>query len=222
MYFEEPSIQDSLLHMIRRMTSNPTLRDDLLQEALIHFWLTESRRAGQTKSWYLQSCKFHLQHYLASGRSLDSNKRRGSQTAVEYGAGDQDDVFEQSDSGHSVITLVSTREIISLLSQQLLPHEKAVLHCLADGLGPREIGRRLNISHTMAIKHRCKIAQLLTRLESPRPRACSATLLSNHVKMSNGASLANKSQGSSKTSKRSDRKLCVKEPGPSPALRIAA
>src|SRR6266478_1658854 len=202
MYFEEPSIQDSLLHMIRRMTSNPTLRDDLLQEALIHFWLTESRRPGQTKSWYLQSCKFHLQHYLASGRSLDSNKRRASQTTVECGTEYQDDVFEQLDSGHSVITLVSTREIISLLSQQLLPHETAVLHCLADGLGPREIGRRLNISHTMAIKHRCKIAQLLTRLESPRPSPRSATNISNHVKVRNGASLVNKSQESFSVSQR--------------------
>jgi DNA-directed RNA polymerase specialized sigma24 family protein len=198
MYFEEPSIQDSLIHMIRRMTSNPTLRDDLLQEALIHFWLTESRRPGQTKSWYLQCCKFHLQHYLASGRSLDSNKRRAGQASVDSWADDQDDLFEQLDSGHSVVTLVSTREIISLLSQQLLPHEKAVLNCLADGLGPREIGRRLNISHTMAIKHRCKIAQLLTRLESPRPRPRSAMQVSNR----NGSSMASESRVSFASSRR--------------------
>jgi DNA-directed RNA polymerase specialized sigma24 family protein len=193
MYFEEPSIQDSLLQLIRRLTSNPTLRDDLLQEALIHFWLTESRRPGQTKSWYLQSCKFHMQHYLASGRSLDSNKRRGDQATVESWVDEHDDGFDQLDSGNSVITIVSTREIISLLSQQLLPHEKAVLHCLADGLGPREIGRRLNISHTMAIKHRCKIAQLLTRLESsPFPRSEAPIL--DRAKMRNGTSLVNKSQ----------------------------
>ena len=196
MYFEEPSIQDSLLQMIRRMTSNPTLREDLLQEASIHFWLTESRRPGQTRSWYLQSCKFHVQHYLASGRSLDSNKRRAGQATVESWSTEPEDVFDQLDSGHSVVTLVSTREIISLLSQHLLPHEKAVLHCLADGLGPREIGRRLNISHTMAIKHRCKIAQLLTRLESPRPHARSATNISNRAKMRNGTRFVNKSERS--------------------------
>jgi len=168
MHFEEPSIQESLLQLIRRMTTNPTLRDDLLQEALIHFWLTETRRPSQTKSWYLQSCKFHLQHYLASGRSLDSNKRRFNQATRSMDMEENDDLFEQPDSSQSVVTVVSTRELISLLSQELLPHEKAVLHCLADGLGPREIGRRLNISHTMAIKHRCKIAELLTRLETPR------------------------------------------------------
>ena len=175
MYFDEPSIRDSLLQLIRRMTSDTALRDDLLQEALIHFWLTETRRPSQTRSWYMQSCKFHIQHYLASGRSLDSNKRRFSQTTFEVDD-EESEAIELLDSGQSVVTVVSTRELISLLSKQLLPHEMAVLHCLADGLGPREIGRRLNISHTMAIKHRCKIAELLTRLEAPPlPRLSSLT-----------------------------------------------
>src|SRR5258708_33776191 len=46
MHFDEPSIQDSLLQMIRRMSGNPPLRDDLQQEGLIHFWLTKSPAPG--------------------------------------------------------------------------------------------------------------------------------------------------------------------------------
>jgi len=42
-----------------------------------------------------------------------------------------------------------------------------VLDCLADGLGVREIGRRLEMSHTMVIRHRSKIASLLLKLEGP-------------------------------------------------------
>src|SRR6185436_246604 len=79
-------------------------------------------------------------------------------------------LYEPSDSGESVFSNVCAREIISMLSHQLQPHENAVLECLADGLGPREIGRRLNISHTMVIKHRCKIASLLSRLERAQKR----------------------------------------------------
>src|SRR5437899_3102343 len=75
MYLDEPSMKDSLLRMTGRMTPNLALRQDLLQEALIHLWLTETRRPGQTKSWYLQSTRFHLQHHLASGCSVDSTKR---------------------------------------------------------------------------------------------------------------------------------------------------
>ena len=172
MFVDELSTKDSLARMVRRMTANFALREDLLQEALIHLWLTEARRPGQTKSWYLQSCKYHLLHYLASGRSVDSGKRRGGQLQSTFDLDDRDIFPDEIDSGNSVITWVSARDIISLLSPQLLPHEKAVLHCFADGLGPREIGRKLKMSHTMVIKHRRKIASLFTRLELPSlPRA---------------------------------------------------
>jgi DNA-binding NarL/FixJ family response regulator len=69
-----------------------------------------------------------------------------------------------TDNGDSVLSAVCARDLVAALSPQLEPPEKAVLDCLADGLGPREIGRRLNISHTMVIRHRCKIASLLNRL----------------------------------------------------------
>jgi DNA-directed RNA polymerase specialized sigma24 family protein len=166
MFVDEPSVRDCLSRMIRKMTANLALCQDLMQEALIHLWLTEARRPGQTHSWYLQSCKFHLLHYLASGRSIDSAKRRNGQlqerdTEEEIGFG------QQTDSGNTVVAWVSAREIISLLSERLPPQEKAVLGCLADGLGPREIGRKLRVSHTMVIKHRRKIASLLTHLETP-------------------------------------------------------
>src|SRR5690349_21572876 len=72
---EAPALRESLVQMIRRLTPNSSLREDLLQEAMIHLWRTETRRPGQTRSWYLQSCRFHLQHYLNCGRSIDSTKR---------------------------------------------------------------------------------------------------------------------------------------------------
>src|SRR5258708_37366966 len=76
---DELQTRESLVRMARRITSNVTLREDLLQEALIHLWLTERRRPGQTRSWYLQSCKYPLLHYLASGRRGDSTKRPAGQ-----------------------------------------------------------------------------------------------------------------------------------------------
>src|SRR6266568_6200152 len=168
MFVDELSARESLVRMVRRMTANSALREDLLQEALIHLWLTEARRPSQTKSWYLQSCKYHLLHYLASGRSVDSGKRRAGQLQPAGDFDEWDTVAEEADSGNSVLTWVSARDIIALLSPQLLPHEKAVLHCFADGLGPREIGRKLKMSHTMVIKHRRKIASLFNRLEFPK------------------------------------------------------
>jgi DNA-directed RNA polymerase specialized sigma24 family protein len=171
MFVDELSTRDSLVRMVRKLTANVALREDLLQEALIHLWLTETRRPGQTRSWYLQSCKYHLLHYLASGRSVDSGKRRAGQFYPSDDSDEWETISEKADSGNTVLNSVSARDIISLLSPQLLPHEKAVLHCFAEGLGPREIGRKLNMSHTMVIKHRRKIALLFHRLELPKNKS---------------------------------------------------
>jgi RNA polymerase sigma factor (sigma-70 family) len=165
MFVDQLTIRDSLVRMVRSMSSNVALREDLLQEALIHLWLSEANRPGQTRSWYLQSCKYHLLHYLASGRSIDSAKRRGSQMVATDGLeSEQQQLIDEGDTGNSVVNHVSARDIISQLTPRLQPREKDVLDCFADGLGPREIGRKLKMSHTMVIKHRRKIATLYARM----------------------------------------------------------
>jgi DNA-binding CsgD family transcriptional regulator len=107
-----------------------------------------------------------LQHYLSAGRSVDSAKRREGSLQITFDSETGEGFPEQADSGNSVTTNVSAREIITLLSSHLKPQEKAVLDCLAEGLGAREIGRELKISHTMVIRYRRRIACLLTKLES--------------------------------------------------------
>jgi len=160
-------LRESLARMVQRVTRDAALRQDLMQEALLHLWVIETKRPGQTLSWYLQSCRFHLQHYLASGKSVDSGKRRDGKLQFAFDSETGEGVPEQSDSGNSVIMSVSARELILLLSRHLKPQEKAVLDCLADGLGAREIGRELKISHTMVIRYRRRIATLLRRLDPP-------------------------------------------------------
>src|SRR5947208_12715438 len=123
MLVDEPSTREVLRRLIQKLASSPALWDDLLQEALIHLWMIEARRPGQTKSWYLQSCKYHLLHYLASGRSVDSAKRHAGQIPPGRDAEGRDEFFEQVDSGNTVLNWVSARDIISSLSPQLLPRE---------------------------------------------------------------------------------------------------
>src|SRR6266446_6417643 len=105
---DQPALRESLIRMIHGVTRDAALRQDLMQEALVHLWLIETRRPGQTKSWYLQSCKFHLQHYLASGRSVDSGKRRRGQLELASEAEEWRVFPEQADSGDSVLTVVWT------------------------------------------------------------------------------------------------------------------
>ena len=178
-------MRDSLRQMIRRMTPNASLRDDLLQEAMVHLWLTESRRPDQTRSWYLQSCRFHLQHYLSCGRSIDSAKRWRDQLPLEDHTEEDHVPTQGGDGENSILTSVSAREIMSLLAPQLSVQERAVLDCLADGWGPREIGRKLGLSHTMVIRHRRKIASLFIRLELA-PKSPPQARFTNGTSRSNG------------------------------------
>ena len=142
------------------MTTNSALREDLMQEALVHLWRVETERPGQTRSWYWQSCRFHLQHYLASGRSVDSAKRGAGQVPFFLNGDDDCDVLGHTEPETAILGHVNAKEIVALLSKYLTPRERDVLACLADGLGAREIARRLKFSHAAAIKHRRKIALL--------------------------------------------------------------
>lgn len=79
MLIEDIETLEQLGKIVVRLTSNPALREDLMQEALIHLWQVQEQNPGQTKNWYLQNCRYRLLHYLALGRSVDSPKRRASQ-----------------------------------------------------------------------------------------------------------------------------------------------
>jgi RNA polymerase sigma factor (sigma-70 family) len=180
MHVNDVSVVKILKRLAARLTPDASLQQDLLQEALIHLWLIETRRPRQTTSWYLQSCRFHLQHYMSSGRSVDSAKRRGGQVELENSLESEEAIEIQTDrSEDQVISEVSARDLVRLISKQLSNEERAVLNCLTEGLGPREIGRRLNITHTQAVRHRCKIAKLLARLErqyAPSDLSCNLNI----------------------------------------------
>ncbi len=157
------TVKKRLVGVVNGLTGDRSLREDLMQEAMIHFWKAECERPGQTLSWYLQSCSFHLRHYLASGRSIDSSKRRSLQ--IELPA-DEDlcKCVEWSPVEHSVLAQVEVRECIHLLPRYLAPREQAILRCLFEGLKPREIARRLLLSHPTVNKCRLKIAAIAIRL----------------------------------------------------------
>src|SRR5258706_5263057 len=128
-----------LRQIVFKVTANRGLHEDLTQEALLHLWLREKQCPGQTQSWYFQSCRFFLQNYLRNGRSVDSTKhctRLFSPAQSDLCGGASSD---ESVSGHSVLALVSAREMVWLLAKWLTPLERKVLSCLAEGFGARQI-----------------------------------------------------------------------------------
>jgi RNA polymerase sigma factor (sigma-70 family) len=164
MLFDRLEIRESVRIMARQLAIDPALRDDLVQEALIHLWLREESCPGQSPSWYLQSCRFHLRNYLRGGRSVDSPRHFRVRCLTLNADGEQIDSLHDSVSGTSILDQICAREMCRMLSQRLTPLERQVLACMTDGLGMRETAQRLGVSHTHVIQQRRRIASLARRL----------------------------------------------------------
>jgi len=161
---------ERLRRLVTRLTSDVSLREDLSQEALVHLWRIQQLQPGQTESWYLQNCRFHLQHHLAFGRSIDSPKRSSSRVHPSDDGEDHDSLLEicvNEGTSQDVLADVSARDMISSMSKWLPECGQTILELLANGFEITEIALRLNISHWMVVKHRRKIATLAVRLGIP-------------------------------------------------------
>jgi len=133
-----------------------------MQEALLHLWRSEQERPGKSTSWYLQGCRFRLQHFLGAGRSVDSGKRRSKQVAAHERF--PTDLFEELQTANGHFDEVSARDLRQTISASLRPSECAVLDCLAEGLPTADIARRPRLSCPTVTKYRRKIAHLASKL----------------------------------------------------------
>jgi DNA-binding CsgD family transcriptional regulator len=132
-----------------------------MQECLFHLWRTEREKPNHTTSWYLQSCRFHLQHWLAAGRSLD-NPRRGDREIVD-GDGEHPALSEYHTDGEFFEALCF-RDTLSTLKSRLGKRQRVVLKGLVDGQTVTEIASTANLSYPTVLKYRSMIAGLTAKL----------------------------------------------------------
>ena len=166
MLIDDARTRELIARIVYRLSSDPAVRDDLMQEALVHLWLLEERRPGQRQSWYLQSCKFHLQNFLALGRSVDSPKRKAGKVVYTGSEAEESNAISP-DRDDAMFEQMSARDIFVLLCGRLTPFEQAILNHLSEGMGAREIAEQLDVTHPTVIKYRRKIASLAMRLGIP-------------------------------------------------------
>src|SRR5229473_8042623 len=164
MLIEDVTMCESLRRIVNGFTGDPALRQDMLQECLVCLWKIESEKPGRTKSWYLQNCRFHVQHWLAAGRSLDSPKRALGGNRVALHGTEEEDALEGYHTSGELFEEVSVRDLVSTLTPLLKPPERTVLRGLAEGLVLREIALTTRISYPTALKYRRRIAALASRL----------------------------------------------------------
>src|SRR5262249_33919159 len=155
---EDPAVQRVLLRIVVKIERNPSVREELMQEGLVHIWLQVGRNPGHSRSWYLQSCKYHLQHYLGYGRSVDSPKRASARMTVGHELEDADERIEPAERDGDVVSEVSAREMIALLCHRLEGRRRDIFGWLVEGFGPAEIAKKMKISRPAVVRHRHKIA----------------------------------------------------------------
>ena len=158
-----------LRQMVVRFTRDPELQRDLMQESLLHLWKLEEKRPGRTRSWYLQACRFHLQHCLVSGRSLDSLKRASGGNRIPIDEDNEDPTLHGHRTNGEVFEAVSFADVVSTLKREITPRERQVLIGLANGMVLREITFEFGISYPTVLKYRRKLAALATRLGIAQP-----------------------------------------------------
>ena len=164
MLIEDARFCELLRKIVVQFTADRVLQDDLMQECLIRIWRLESEAPGRTRSWYLQSCRFHVQHWLASGRSVDSLKRDNRDNRANIDAVNDETAVEGYDTNGEFFEVISANDLVSTLADFLKPHESALLGGLADGLVLQDVALKLNLSYPTALKCRRKIAALMIKL----------------------------------------------------------
>ena len=169
MLFENSEMSEVLRKIVHGITTDAALQQDMFQECLVCLWRVERDIPGRTRSWYLQNCRFHAQHWLAIGRSLDSPKRGAGDNRITIDGTDNEAALAEYHTDGELFQAVSAQDIVSTLERHLNPREGVVLRGLADGLILREIASKFNLSYPTALKYRRKIASLAIKLGIAAP-----------------------------------------------------
>ena len=167
----DSEIRARLLGIIQGLPAPRDWREDMMQEALAHLCLIQKTRPDEEVSWKLQSCWFHLQHFLRQQHSLDVLKSYSVCAAAQrHPDWDQLDDFAESATQESVFAEVCGREEMALLRKVLTPLQQSILQDLVDEFYGAEIAVRHGLSAQSVSKHLKQIEKLALEIGMPRPK----------------------------------------------------
>jgi DNA-directed RNA polymerase specialized sigma24 family protein len=158
----ENQIVRQLREIAVKLTADPDLQKDVMQEMFVHLVQIQTAEAGQTLSWYLKSCEFHARNSLKLGRNNAPHKVvPAADNGEPHGNG----------APHSPMTVaieiqgeLITSDIANRIVPRLSDMQQQILFLLMKGCGVRETGREVGITHPAVIKHRKKIARIAREL----------------------------------------------------------
>ena len=148
-----------------KLTADPDLHMDLMQEMFVHLVQIQTAEPGQTLSWYLKSCEFHARTCLKPGRTIDSSKHdRNNVPCKEVPAAGNGTAHSPATVAIEIQGELITNETANRIIPRLSEMQQQILFLLMKGCGVRETGREVGITHPAVIKHRKKIARIAHEL----------------------------------------------------------
>jgi len=105
---------------------------------------------GQKRCWYLQSCKYYLQHRIRHDRSdrAFSQAQPATDEEMENALGTDDSLFSS----------IAARDLRRVLLAALHGGARRVFRYLAVGLKVGEIANRIHCTHQNVSNYLCEIA----------------------------------------------------------------
>jgi len=104
---EDAFMYGSLRKIVAGFGVDPVLQQDMLQECLVCLWRVEGEKPGRTpKLGICKNCRFHVQHWLAAGRSVDSPKRARADKMISLDAPDAEAALEGYDTNGELFEAV--------------------------------------------------------------------------------------------------------------------
>jgi RNA polymerase sigma factor (sigma-70 family) len=178
----ENRVVKQLRGVASKLTSDPELQKDLLQEMFVHLVKVRTELPARTSSWYIKSCEFRARNYLKHGRSVDSIKRARNCVPLGQLYDDPDGqvyCFVEAMDPVDLQSELYTKDIVDLVTLQLSDTQQQIFFLLMKGFRVREIARELHMSHPAVIKHRKKIARIANEFIEDRTELSVASDYSN-------------------------------------------
>jgi DNA-directed RNA polymerase specialized sigma24 family protein len=143
-----------------KLTADPDLQKDLMQEMFVHLVRIQTAGADQPLSWCLKSCEFHARNYLTPGSTMDLPPPAANGVPADKHRVNGALTFSPLVSPIEIQGELITNDVVNLMLPLLSDRQQQVLFLLIKGCGVRQAARELGVTHPAVIKHRKKIASI--------------------------------------------------------------
>ncbi len=161
----ENVIVKQLRKIATKLTGDPDLQKDLMQEMFLHLVRLQTAEPSQSLGRHLETCGSHARNFINPGREIDSprpghDEIPNTREHRANGALASSAPAAQIELQGERITLDTINLMLPLLSEM----QQQVLSLLMKGYGVRQAARELGVTHPAVIKHRKKIARIAREL----------------------------------------------------------